>query len=302
MPGPESTRLARGLALALLLVQVTAGPAAAQVLDPRAVFESGGTRAEAPSAEAILSRALDNLYGFDAMISLQIERRSAAGEVARSEFLVQRRRFRDARRLLVVSILPEAMLGNRVLEVDHDDGSEETYAFVPGRGEPVRSPYRVAEPFLATWYQIGADEPAQQTRAVADYEILGFTPASTVDEEASVLSLQPIVPRGYDRLELVIASSDATILEQRQYRRGATTPTLIATTARADLVRFGDRLLPGRIRYRDPGRDVSFDVVLRHMPLAEGSDLLFLPATFHRVPLPQVPGATPAGPPPPAGG
>jgi hypothetical protein len=276
----------RACVVALLAVAIAAAPAApAQTLDPRAVFASE-SRAATIGAEEILRCALDNLFGFDAAIVLEIERRSAQGAADASQLLLQRRRLRGARRLLAVSVLPPAVRGNRMLQINHDDGREETFAFVSALGgEPMRAPYRLAEPFLATWYAIGAGEPAAGMRALAEYEILGFTPMSSADEDSYALSLRSIAPRGYDRTELVVARSDCAILEQRQYLSGSSTPALIAAAPRAFMTFFGDRIVPGRISYRDRLQDAEIEVRLRYAPLSEGSDALFLPGTFHRVPL-----------------
>jgi len=60
---------------------------------------------------------------------------------------------------------------------------------------------------------------------------------------------------------------------------------LIAQASRADMVRFGERTVPTRIRYSDRRQNAELEVRLRHSTLAQGSDPLFSPATFHRVPL-----------------
>jgi hypothetical protein len=274
-------RSAAGLALAA----VVALPAAAETLLPREIF-TRAVPARAPSAEEILRRALDNLFGFDGAVQLEIERKTGEGAPEVSEFLVQRLRARDARRLLTVSVRPAAVRGNRVLQLNYDDGREETFAFVPSMGtDPVRVRYRLAEPFLATWYQIGLGEPAPALRALAEYEVLGIEPTIAGGEPAYRLSLRSIVPRGYDRTELIVARSDAVILEQRQYGARSQSPVLIAQTSRAHMVSFAERTVPTRIRYSDRVRNAELEVRLRHSPLPENSDALFVPGTFHRVAL-----------------
>jgi len=174
-----------------------------------------------------------------------------------------------------------------VLEVDYDDGREETFAFVPGRTDtPVRTDFRMADPFLVTWYQIGAGEPPPAARMLADYEVLGFQPERSAGEDAWRITLRSIVPRGYDRSEVVIARADYAVLEQRHYLGSSRAPALVAVAPRAAMTRFGDHMLPERIRYEDRIENRTIDVQIRYMPLAEGSDAQFFPATFHRTPVP----------------
>jgi hypothetical protein len=272
--------------LCVASVLALAAPARAQIVEPRAVFTRSAP-ASTPSGEEVLRRALDNLFGFDAAIGLEIERKVAGGAPELSEFMFQRLRAREAERLLSVSVRPSKVRGNRVLQVSYDDGREETYAFVPSMGsEPVRVRYRLAEPFLATWYQIGANEPSAETRALADYELLAFEPTSTAGEPAYRLLVRSIVPRGYDRTELFVARSDFAVLEQRQYTSRSAEPVLVAQTERADLVRFGESTVPARIRYRDRVQNAEIEVRLRYSALAENSNPLFFPTTFHRAALP----------------
>jgi hypothetical protein len=93
------------------------------------------------------------------------------------------------------------------------------------------------------------------------------------------------VPRGYDRTEVLIAQADFALLEQRHFAASSPEPVLIARAPRAGMVRFGEHTLPGRIRYEDRIENATIDVRIRHTPLADGSDALFFPATFHRTPL-----------------
>lgn len=253
-------------------------------LDPHALFSDVAPGTRLASAEEILRRALDNLFGFDTALTLDIARRTSEGSLERTQFMIQRTHRAGARRMLTVSTRPAE--GNRVLQVEYDDGREEIFAFVPGLTDaPMRTDYRLAEPFLATWYEIGAGEPPRETRMLAEYEVLAFAPARAAGEDAYKLTLHSVVPRGYDRTEVLIARSDYALLEQRHYYDGAATPALIAVAARADMVRYGDHTLPRHITYQDRTENSTIEVEIRHTPLADGSDELFFPSTFHRAPL-----------------
>jgi len=270
------------LALASVLAQ---GPAYAEPeLDPLALFADVAPGTRLMSAEEILRRALDNLFGFDTALVLDIARRTSEGSLERTQFMIQRSHRAGARRMLAVSTRPAE--GNRVLQVEYDDGREEIFAFVPGLTDsPMRTDYRLAEPFLATWYEIGANEPPPEMRMLAEYEVLAFAPTQTGGEDAYKLTLHSVVPRGYDRTEVLIARSDYALLEQRHYYEGSPTPALIAVSARADMVRYGDHTLPQRITYQDRTENSTIEVKIRHTPLVEDSDDLFFPNTFHRAPL-----------------
>jgi hypothetical protein len=268
------------------LVATTTSFVRAQTVEPRALFPNDAPM-RARSGEEIARRALDNLFGFDASIRLEIERRAAGAPSEVSEFLVERRRMSDSRRLLAVSVRPAAVRGNRVLQINYDDGREETFAYVPTMdGDPVRARYRLSEPFLATWYEVGAvEEPPAALRALAEYEVLGLEPATSASEPAYKVSLRSIVPRGYERTELIVASADFAVLEQRHYSSRSRTPVLVAVSARGDMIRFADRLVPSRIVYRDAARNAELEVRIRYAPLEPNSDARFLSNTFHRAQL-----------------
>jgi hypothetical protein len=185
-----------------------------------------------------------------------------------------------------VNLAPAAARGSRILQIDHDGGRDETYVFVPAvGGEPMRAPYRSADPFLSTWHEIGPDEPPAAIRALADYEVLAMQPSVAHDEAVYRMSLRSLTPRGYDRTELLIARADYAILEQRQYSDEGVEPVLIALAPRGSMVRFGDHLVPARIRYRNVADGSETEVVLRYAPLPAGSGAQFYPGTFHRAPL-----------------
>jgi hypothetical protein len=208
-----------------------------------------------------------------------------------------RKRTQGARRALSVSVRPDAVRGTRVLQLNYDDGREEAYAFVQSiGGEPTRARYRIADPFLGTWQEIGDAEPPREMLALVDQEVLGVEPRQVEGEAAYQVTVRPLAPRGYDRSELLIARDDYAILECREYLPRATTPALIAVSPRAAMVRFGDHLVPGRMRYRDLVDNSEIEVTLRHEPLPEGSDALFFPRTFHRIPLPVLDTPRPGAP------
>jgi hypothetical protein len=294
----SASALAAGLVAALCLGSAPLSPA--QTIDVGAVFgEKMGApvpSAPVPSGEDILRRALDNLYGFDASITIHTDKRGVDGRTATTEFLLLRKRARGARRVLSVNLLPEDVRGTRVLQVNHDDGREETYAFLPPfSGRPMRAEYRLAEPFLGTWHEIGNAEPPAEILALSEYEVLGVEPRQLEGEDVYKVTLRPLAPRGYDRSELMIARQDYAILEYRNYSTPGGSPTLIAVAPRAGMVRFGDRLVPERMSYRDLADGSEIEVTLRHEPLPDGSDKLFYNMAFHLVPLAVLDSAVPPG-------
>jgi hypothetical protein len=103
-------------AAAIALVILPCVAATAGELDLRAIFaarSAGAVRTESPSparpgdrptGEEIVRRALDNAVGFDAAISVEVERVRPDSDRTRSAFLLQRHRMGDARRLLFVNL------------------------------------------------------------------------------------------------------------------------------------------------------------------------------------------------------
>jgi hypothetical protein len=286
----RTDRTPRGLAAAAVaLALALPGAARAQAVDLAQVFKTESSQPVLSGVE-ILARSLDNLYGFDASISVVTETRPRGGSGAplTSEFLIERRRIQGALRQLVVSLRPADVRGTRILQVNYGDGREETYAFLPSvGGEPMPARFRLAEPFLGTWHEIAADEPrVMELLPLAQYEVLGLQQATAQNEPAYLLTVRPLVERGYDWAQLLIARKDFAILEQRQYLGNRNTPTLVCSAPRTAMVRFEGHLVPEQLRYTDLGNNSEIAVRLVHASLPEGSEALFFPRTFHRVPIP----------------
>ena len=268
---------------AVLLSAIAFQAPAAELKDLYPEAAAGG--ALAPAREAV-GRAFENLFGLSSIMSVVHQRTGADGQTTRSQFRVLRRQMDGSRRILTESLAPSEIEGTRVLQIDRPDGTQENYAFVRTLNrEPFRTQYRMADPFLCTWYE-GITAPSQMAlRAQSEYEVLSRRIDELDGETVYRVLIRPMASRGFDRVELAIATRDFAILEYRNYLEPKDTePTLIARTARVAMVAMDGHLLPTRMRYEDRATDSRIDVELTHQLLPpEMPSAMFEPRSFHRV-------------------
>jgi len=253
------------------------------------------TKPNTLSADQVVDRAFANLFVPDFMMSIETVRTNPAGQRERAVFRVLRRVVNGSLRILTESLEPESIAGTRVLQVERPDGIEQTYAFVRSLGrEPFETTYRLADPFLCTWFE---QEGIAPTEAGVDFggrhEVLARRPDEVSGERVQRITVRPMIARGYDRIELVIADRDFAILEYLHYVGASDLePSLIARADRKDMITLDGHVLPSMIRYEDRlSRDVIL-VTIEHAQLPpEIPNILFEPRSFHRARTDRVPAA-----------
>ncbi len=268
---------------AVLLTAVAFQARAAELRD---LYPEGSGAASLAPAREVVGKAFENLFGLSSIMSVVHQRTGADGQTTRSQFRVLRRQMDGSRRILTESLAPSEIEGTRVLQIDRSDGTQENYAFVRTLNrEPFRTQYRMADPFLCTWYE-GVTAPGQMAlRAQSEYEILSRRLDEFDGEPVHRVLIRPMASRGFDRVELAIAVRDYAILEYRNFLEPKDTePSLVARTARVAMVAMDGHLLPTRMRYEDRATDSRIDVELTHQPLPpEMPSAMFEPRSFHRV-------------------
>ncbi len=252
----------------------------------RDLYPEAAQAAALTPAREVVNRAFENLFGLSSITSIVHQRTGADGQTTRSQFRVLRRQMDGSRRILTESLAPAEIEGTRVLQIDRTDGTQENYAFVRTLNrEPFRTQYRMADPFLCTWYE-GITAPSQMAlRAQSEYEVISRRMDEVDGEPVHRVMIRPMASRGFDRVELAIAVRDYAILEYRNFLEPKDTePSLIARTARVAMVAMEGHLLPTRMRYEDRATDTRIDVELTHTPLpASMPAAMFEPRSFHRV-------------------
>jgi hypothetical protein len=274
----------RWICAALATVVVVAGTSSAAELK-ELYPETPSQAAQVPARDAV-RKAFENLFGLSSIMSVVHQRTAADGTTTRSQFRVLRRQMDGSRRILTESLAPQEIEGTRVLQIDRPDGTQENYAFVRTLNrEPFRTQYRMADPFLCTWYEGITSGSQMAMRAQSEYEVLARRMDELDGELVYRVLIRPLASRGFDRVELAIAVRDYAILEYRNYLEPRDTePSLVARTARVAMVQMDGHLLPTRMRYEDRATESRIDVELNHTPLPdEMPAAMFEPRSFHRV-------------------
>lgn len=248
-----------------------------------------------PPAEELVDRAFDNVFAPEFMMSIETVRIGRDGQRERAVFRVLRRSIDGSLRILTESLEPQSIAGTRVLQVERPDGIEQTFAYVRSLGrEPFETTFRLADPFLCTWYEQADPSPSAELIGMGGrHEILARRPDVLDGEQVQRITVRPMTERGYDRIELAIAERDFAILEYRHYALpGDREASLIARADRSDMVLLDNHVLPERIRYEDRVSGDVIDVTIRHATLPRQiPNILFEPRSFHRARTDRVPKA-----------
>jgi len=248
------------------------------------------------SADETVQRAFDNLFPDNFAMQIRTTRGNGSGPKEVAEFRVYRRAMNGAERIMTESISPPSIAGSRMLQVEQETGSEETFAFVRSASpDPFSTTFRLADPFLCSWHdKSAASGPRRRLLRRSsdsgtpgfrpDFEILGRRPDLVADERVQRILVRPQIDRGYDRAELAISEKDFAILEYRYFAgESDTEPSLVARVKRSEMRQFGRYLLPIRMRYEDRARGERIEVSIEHQALTDSTpDTLFDPRSFHR--------------------
>jgi len=237
---------------------------------------------ELPAAAALLERAREKLLGGDGEQRIRITRKTRAGDVERQSFVVRRQVVAGSRRVVTEEIGGGQSAG-RVLQIEQAGGEVEAWAFLRAtRAAPFPTSFRLADPFLCTWYDSATAETSPGTT-----QIVARRPGAIQGERVQWLTVQPGELRRFHHSELAIAERDSAILEYRHFEReGDVAPALIVRLPRSRMVELGEHVLPGLVLYGDPERGETIRVDIEHAPLAP--DLgpeAFSPESFHLAPI-----------------
>ena len=257
-------------------------PALAEKLEPP-------TRQEArASGEVLIDAAYRNLFGAGSMLWIETARRGQGGGEERSRFLVFQRLNGEARESLTVNLDAGGKKRGRVLQIDRLGAVTKTYIFADSldRTAPAPSPFRLADPFLCTFYDPGEGVPAGTPESPRTVEVLGKVDGNVDGEDVRWLTVRWLGSQGYDRVELAVAKDNA-ILEYRHYlEAGDKNPSMVAKASRSDMIDVEGRVVPKKLSYRDLDARETISVEIQHRPLPEDLPASnFEPNAFHLVDL-----------------
>ena len=261
------------------------GAPAAHARDLHDVFVSRAT--PRVSAVELLERAEALAWPPTGRMRIDIVRESASGREEREAFVVLRRRTSEGLRIVTENLAPDRSRTGRVLQIEPAAGETIAYAFVKAAGpEPVETRYRLADPYLCTWYdpEVNGAE-ADRVASSAEREILARRAGRVAGEDVQWLQVKPAALRRFHHSELAIADRDAAILEYRHFlRRGDREPSLVVRVPREAMVATEGGTLPGVLRYEDRVSRERIRIEIAHSALPPDlPDSAFEPGSFHRI-------------------
>ncbi len=240
---------------------------------PLAVADEVAQDRVPPGAREIIQRAFQNRYAMDTRQIIEVVMRSEAGEERVKRVAVATKYIGGRLHSLGRFLEPEYLRGTTILNIENADRSDDHFLFLRSL-ERIRrvSTNQRADSFMGTDLTYEDFE----RRRVGDYD-LALLPAAAIEgEPVHVVEGRPRFASAYERVEFFVAESDASILETRLYKRGAERPFKVTRTPRAQMRRFGERVLPTFLEVENLSRGTRTEVRIRELTVdPELDDSLF---------------------------
>lgn len=257
---------------------------AVMLLSLAPVVASGGDL----SPRGILERAFRDAYGFDGRMVLALETRNRHGEVLERRANLASKRIDGRRHTLVYFSAPEHLLGTRLLTIENDGRSTDTFVYLPSLGTVRRiTSAEGSQSFLGTDLTYGDLE----RRRVGDLVVGEARRAEHAGEPVHIVEAEPRRTARYDRVEFVVAASDFARLETRYYKAGSSEPFRIVEVPRSGLREMNGQRVPTRLRIRSIETGTWTEVRVEELvPNPELDDRLFSAKSLeYAPPLPGLP-------------
>jgi hypothetical protein len=148
-----------------------------------------------------------------------------------------------------------------ILTIEAQGRGHDSFVYLPSLAKVRRvSTAQRADAFL------GSDITYEdlERRRVAEYELISHHVIHHAGESAYAIAATRKQHGGRDRVEFVIAASDAAILETRHFR-GRDTPHRIVSMPREYMVEQSGHVLPTRIEVNNASRDTRTEVVFQNL-------------------------------------
>lgn len=212
-------------------------------------------------ARALLERAFANRYELDFMADIDLVMHGAQGRTRVRSFRALSKVIDGLTHSVGRLTTPHYLRGMTILTIEAEARGHDSFVFLPALDKIRRvSTAQRTDAFL------GSDityEDLERRRA-SEYEITSHRIADLHGERVREIGAAPRQPGAWDRIEFVIAQSDAAILETRHYR-GGELPRRIVSTSRADMLTQAGHVLPLRIFVVNASRASRTEVVFRNL-------------------------------------
>ena len=252
----------------------------------------GYRAAETPvAAETLVRSALGNLFDVDVALFVEGETVREGQAPAEIRFWSYRKHEPDGtHKVFLATLEPDGREGVRLLQVDRDRTRSRAWVYSPeASSDPVRTDYRLTDPFLGTFSDLDpAEIRANLSGLRSGYEILGRESVDGGGSDLHRMTLRSLATRAYERLELVVATRPERVLAFEFFEGPSPEAARTILAPRESFVSFEGRLLPGRLLYTDRLQRTKTRLRVRYLPIPkEVGEAPFLEFTFHEVPLPE---------------
>lgn len=216
----------------------------------------------------ILSRAFHNAYDLDRRLAVTLLTRNRHGEVLRQRVEVASKRIEGRLHTLAYVTEPERVLGTRILTIENEQRSYDSFVFLPS----LRTIRRVTSSKRNQSF-LGTDLTYEEfeRRRTDDFLVESKRTARIGIDPVFLIAARPRLASGYDRIEFIIAVSDYALLESRYYKKGARRPFRVVEAPRNSMTTFDGHVLPKRIVVRS--LEAGTETEIRVEQLAVNPDL-----------------------------
>jgi hypothetical protein len=248
------------------LLALAAG--AAMLFPPRARAAAEDARPESP-AEWLRS-AFERRYGAATHQQLELSLRADGREVKRQRIEVVTQMEDGRLRALARFTAPEDLRDTALLVLEQDGRPDDYFLYLPALARVRRvSGAQRSDSFMGT----DLTYEDLERRRVEDFADLRAEPAEVAGEPALRIGARPRLEARYERVEFLVATRDAALLETRYFGRGGAEPTKVIRFPREHLREEAGFSVPQRIEVENLRNRTRTEVTVTALEVGTQLDL-----------------------------
>ena len=217
-----------------------------------------------------LRRAFERRYGAATHQQLVLSLRSDGREVKRQQIEVVTQMEGGRLRALARFTAPEDLRDTALLVLEQDGRPDDYFLYLPALARVRRvSGAQRSDSFMGT----DLTYEDLERRRVEDFGELRAEPTEVAGEPALRIGARPRLEARYERVEFLVATRDAALLETRYFGRGGSEPTKVIRFPREHLREEGGFSVPQRIEVENLRNRTRTEVTATSLEVGAKLDL-----------------------------
>jgi hypothetical protein len=241
---------------------------AALLAVPLALAEVEDARPDSPAGW--LRRAFERRYGAATHQQLTLSLSLDGREVKRQQIEVVTQMEQGRLRALARFTAPEDLRDTALLVIEQDGRPDDYFLYLPALDRVRRvSGAQRSDSFMGT----DLTYEDLERRRVEDFADLRAEPGAVGSEPVLRVSARPLLEARYERVEFLVATRDAALLETRYFGRGSPEPTKVIRFPREQLREEAGFSVPQRIEVENLRKGTRTEVTVTALEVDAKVDL-----------------------------